>query len=55
MAEDIKTEYYTYEVTDLIGDFGGYLGLFLGWSLLGIIKQILHIVILKFASKYYSD
>ena len=29
-------EFLTYDVTDLIGDVGGYLGLLLGWSLLGI-------------------
>ena len=49
-AEDIKTEYYTYEVTDLLGDIGGYMGLFLGWSLLGIIVKFMDIVITKFSN-----
>ena len=27
-------EYFSYDWNDLIGDIGGYLGLFLGWSLI---------------------
>ena len=50
-AEDIKTEYYTYEVTDLLGDIGGYMGLFLGWSLLGIINKIINIGISRFGAQ----
>ena len=49
-SEDIKTEYYTYEVTDLLGDIGGYMGLFLGWSLLGIIVNFIDIIITKFSN-----
>ena len=33
-------EHLTYDYTDLIGDIGGYLGLFLGWSLLGLTVQL---------------
>ena len=47
-GEDIKSEYYTYEITDLLGDVGGYMGMFLGWSLLGIIKKIINIVMSRF-------
>jgi hypothetical protein len=31
-----KEQYFTYKWTDLISDFGGYLGLFLGSSILAI-------------------
>ena len=27
-----SSEFYSYDINDLIGDVGGYLGLFLGWS-----------------------
>ena len=50
--EDIKTEYYTYEVTDLLGDVRGFMGMFLGWSLLGIIKETINIVLSKFFWKF---
>ena len=29
-------EYLAYDLNDLVGSVGGYLGLFLGWSLLGL-------------------
>ena len=29
---ELSTEYYSYDINDLIADLGGYLGLFLGWS-----------------------
>ena len=29
-------EYLAYDLNDLVGSVGGYLGLFLGWSLLGV-------------------
>ena len=31
-----RTQYYSYDVRDLIGAVGGYFGLFLGWSFLSI-------------------
>ena len=31
----VKEEYYTYDISNLIADFGGYLGLLLGYSILG--------------------
>ena len=31
----VKEEYYTYDSSNLIADFGGYLGLLLGYSILG--------------------
>ena len=43
-------EYLTYDVTDIIGDVGGYLGLFLGWSLLGI---TIHLSKLLYTAKQY--
>ena len=38
-------EHLTYDYTDLIGDIGGYLGLFLGWSLLGLTVQLFTIAL----------
>ena len=38
-AGDLKEEvieYLTYDFMDMLGDVGGYLGLFLGWSLLSM-------------------
>ena len=31
----VKEEYYTYDTANIIADFGGYLGLLLGYSILG--------------------
>ena len=31
----VKGEYYTYDTANIIADFGGYLGLLLGYSILG--------------------
>ena len=53
-AEDIKREYYTYEVTDLLGDVGGYLGLFLGWSLLDLTLNIFN-TSFAFCKSFYYD
>merc|ERR1712223_1346910 len=38
--KEVIKEYYTYESSDLLGDFGGFLGLFLGWSLLGLSQGV---------------
>ena len=35
-----SVEYYSYDTGDLMGDVGGYLGLFLGWSLLSITETL---------------
>ena len=40
---DEVREHLSYDYTDLIGDIGGYLGLFLGWSLLGLTIQMFHV------------
>ena len=34
-----SVEYLSYDLQDLVGDVGGYLGLFLGWSLMSILAQ----------------
>ena len=41
-----RREYLTYDITDLIADLGGYLGLFLGWSLLGITVYFSNVLII---------
>ena len=38
--KEVIKEYYTYEFSDLVGDVGGFLGLFLGWSLLGLSQGV---------------
>ena len=43
-------EYLAYDLNDLVGSVGGYLGLFLGWSLLGLTVQ-LSVFILKYLKK----
>ena len=35
-----SVEYLTYDIGDMVGDVGGYLGLFLGWSILSMIGAI---------------
>ena len=40
-------EYLAYDLNDLVGSVGGYLGLFLGWSLLGLTIQV-SVFILKY-------
>ena len=34
---DVAEQYVIYNLPDFIGDFGGYLGLFLGWSIQSIL------------------
>lgn len=40
----LTNEYLSYDLSDLIGDVGGYLGLFLGWSLLGISVFVINVL-----------
>ena len=46
---EVAEEYVIYNLPDFIGDFGGYLGLFLGWSvqsiLLGFIFKLKEICV----------
>ena len=42
----IRKEYYGYDFYDFLGDVGGYLGLFLGWSLLGITIHFFDVIFL---------
>ena len=41
--KEVSKEYYTYEFSDLVGDVGGFLGLFLGWSLLGLSQGVFNV------------
>ena len=38
----VKEEYYTYDISNLIADFGGFLGLLLGYSILGLYDTTVH-------------
>ena len=38
----MKEEYYTYDISNLIADFGGFLGLLLGYSILGLYDTTVH-------------
>ena len=40
----IEEEYFIYPLDNFIADIGGYLGLFLGASLLSSLTQLLHIL-----------
>ena len=55
-ADDVEEsrEYYVYDLNDLVGSVGGYLGLFLGWSLLGLTVQ-LSVLILEYFRKFYVN
>ena len=39
-----RTQYYSYDIRDLIGAVGGYFGLFLGWSFLSMFAWCLETV-----------
>ena len=48
-------EYLSYDIDDLIGDIGGYLGLFLGWSLVTFfdaVPDIIALMKIKTMKKY---
>ena len=49
---EVSEEFYSYDDGDLVGDVGGYLGLFLGWSLLSVIGGI-PICLAKLLSKLF--
>ena len=52
---EYSTEYYTFDFNALVGNIGGYLGLFLGWSFLTFIEAlsfVLCIVRFKFKNDY---
>ena len=38
-SHEKAVEYLSYDLQDLVGDIGGYLGLFLGWSLMSMCGQ----------------
>ena len=44
-----QREFYTYDSSDLTGDLGGYLGLFLGWSCSSIATNIHKIASVAFS------
>ena len=51
---ELSTEYYSYDLTELIGDVGGYLGLFLGWSVLTLLDALPFILNLPLSRVKYS-
>ena len=53
---EITKQYLSYEVSDLVGDVGGYLGLYLGWSILGITVYLSNIFskVMSFMKKTWS-
>ena len=55
-SDDVEEsrEYYVYDLNDLVGSVGGYLGLFLGWSLLGVTAQ-LSVFLLEYFRKFYVN
>ena len=40
----VKEQFYIYDIADLLADFGGYLGLFLGYSLLGFYEPLMDLI-----------
>ena len=50
----VKEEYYTYDMSNLIADFGGYLGLLLGYSILGFYDTALT-VLTRMQAKWKKD
>ena len=51
-------EYSTYEISDFIGDFGGYLGLLLGGSLPALINlfgKVIDSVVKRFKGRYDKE
>ena len=49
---DYSSEYYSFDLNDLISSVGGNLGLFLGWSFLTILEAIGFILVLINVGKY---
>ena len=41
----VKEQFYIYDTANIIADFGGYLGLLLGYSLLGFYDSLLEIIV----------
>ncbi len=39
---DVRTEYFVYEANSFIADVGGFLGLLLGYSILGLLESVVN-------------
>ena len=48
----VKKQYYTYNFQDFLADFGGYLGLLLGYSILGFYDTLTDIVNIAYAKRW---
>ena len=51
----IRKEYYAYDIFDVLGDVGGYLGLFLGWSLQDISINFFNLIFAYIFLKTYNQ
>ena len=48
----VKRQYYTYDFQNFLADFGGYLGLLLGYSILGFYDTLVKLVKLAYDKKW---
>ena len=53
----VKNQFYIYSTSHLIADFGGYLGLLLGYSILGFYDSLMDLMeyIIKIYTAYFSQ
>ena len=48
----VKKQYYTYNFQDFLADFGGYLGLLLGYSILGFYDTLTDIANIAYSKRW---
>ena len=47
-------EFYNFDFQDLVSSIGGYLGLFLGWSVLSIVEMFGAVLLIFNVKKYFN-